>query len=147
MLKFRQVNCFVLLGRQYLLHNKHLHTKVPLVSTWNNLKNSENLPKVPKISKEQIDQLERLGLVELNNEEAVDRLTEAIKTANQLHVVDTEGVKPLDTVLENSAVYLREDEVTEGNCKKEVLMNAVKTEEDYFVAPPGNIPLKSKNKG
>jgi hypothetical protein len=32
--------------------------------------------------------------------------------------------------------------VTEGNCKAEILANAAITEEDYFVAPPGNIPLE-----
>jgi len=31
--------------------------------------------------------------------------------------------------------------VTEGDCKEEILRNASKVEEDYFVAPPGNIPL------
>ena len=35
-------------------------------------------------------------------------------------------------------LYLRGDEVTEGKCRPEILQNAVKTEEDYFVAPPGN---------
>ena len=34
-------------------------------------------------------------------------------------------------------LYLRNDEVTEGNCRPEILQNAVKTEEDYFVAAPG----------
>lgn len=37
------------------------------------------------------------------------------------------------------ALCLREDEVNEGNCREEVLMNARRTEEEYFVAPPGNL--------
>lgn len=37
-----------------------------------------------------------------------------------------------------------EDIVTEGNCKEAVLSNAILTEEDYFVAPPGNIPLEAR---
>lgn len=36
---------------------------------------------------------------------------------------------------------LREDKVTQGNCQKEILKNAAVTEDDYFVAPIGNIPL------
>ena len=36
-------------------------------------------------------------------------------------------------------LYLREDKVTDGNYRQDVLSNAVKTIEDYFVAPPGNI--------
>lgn len=31
--------------------------------------------------------------------------------------------------------------MTQGNCVKDILKNAAITEEDYFVAPPGNIPL------
>ena len=42
-------------------------------------------------------------------------------------------------------LYLREDIPTEGNCAKDILANASKTDEGYFIAPPGNIPLK-KNK-
>lgn len=36
---------------------------------------------------------------------------------------------------------LRNDGVHEGNCQKDILKNAVLIEDDYFVAPPGNIPL------
>lgn len=36
---------------------------------------------------------------------------------------------------------LREDKITQGNCQKDILKNATLTEDDYFVAPPGNIPL------
>lgn len=32
---------------------------------------------------------------------------------------------------------LREDVVTEGNCRDSILRNARKTMEEYFVAPPG----------
>ena len=46
------------------------------------------------------------------------------------------------TLLEDETLRLREDIVTEGDCREEILANAAKVEEDYFVAPPGNIPLK-----
>lgn len=36
---------------------------------------------------------------------------------------------------------LRDDKITQGNCQKDILKNAAVTEDDYFVAPPGNIPL------
>ncbi len=51
-------------------------------------------------------------------------------------------MEPLFTLLEEEALRLREDEVTEGDCREEILSNASQVEEDYFVAPPGNIPLK-----
>lgn len=31
--------------------------------------------------------------------------------------------------------------MTQGNCQADILKNAVLKEEEYFVAPPGNIPL------
>jgi aspartyl-tRNA(Asn)/glutamyl-tRNA(Gln) amidotransferase subunit C len=37
---------------------------------------------------------------------------------------------------------LRDDVVKEGNNKIMVLKNAKVTEEEYFVAPPGNIPME-----
>ncbi|XP_039283277.1 protein SERAC1-like isoform X2 [Nilaparvata lugens] len=40
----------------------------------------------------------------------------------------------------NSHLRLREDIVTDGHKRQEVLSNAKITDEDYFVAPPGNIP-------
>ena len=38
-------------------------------------------------------------------------------------------------------LHLRDDIVTDGNCCKAILANAAVTEEGYFVAPQGNIPL------
>lgn len=45
-------------------------------------------------------------------------------------------MEPLYTVLENYQLKLREDKVTDGNIKEDILSNAAKTEEEtYFVAP------------
>lgn len=41
-------------------------------------------------------------------------------------------------------LHVEEDVVLEGNCKETVLKNASLIEEDYFVAPPGNIPLEPR---
>lgn len=43
-----------------------------------------------------------------------------------------------------SPLRVREDLNTEGNCKEAILKNATLTEEDYFVAPPGNIPIENR---
>ena len=46
------------------------------------------------------------------------------------------------TVLENESLPLRPDEIGKNlPSREEILSTAVLTEEDYFVAPPGNIPL------
>lgn len=69
-------------------------------------------------------------------------LEDSIEFANRIQNIDTENVKPLYTVLENHQLELREDVITDGNMQQDVLKNAQITEEEYFVAPSGNIPLK-----
>lgn len=121
-------------------------SKIPDKPVWRVI-DPKVLPKVPNLDSEMISHLERLSLVEFNNIEGVERLKSAIEYANQLHVVDTEGINPMYSVLEDEELLLMEDTVEEGGNRQEILQNAVKTEEDYFVAPPGNIPLKqSKDK-
>ncbi|XP_027570099.1 glutamyl-tRNA(Gln) amidotransferase subunit C, mitochondrial [Pipra filicauda] len=98
-------------------------------------------PPQQKVSVEVLDHLEHLALVDFRDSEGVERLQKAIEFADQLHEVNTDGVEPMDSVLEDRCLYLREDDVTEGNCTKELLQNAREKVEEYFVAPPGNIPL------
>lgn len=45
------------------------------------------------------------------------------------------------TVLESENLYLREDKADPRNTQEDILKNAATSEEGYFVAPPGNIPL------
>lgn len=42
-------------------------------------------------------------------------------------------------------LVLREDTVVVDYSKDEILRNAKITEEDYFVVPPGNVPLESED--
>ncbi|CAA9999312.1 unnamed protein product [Nesidiocoris tenuis] len=96
------------------------------------------------IDQKTIEQLERNSLVDFGNEKGIQIVEEAIKFADQLSSVDTEGVEPLWTVLEDSTLFLREDEVTDCGNQELILSNAAVTEEGYFVSPPGNIPLETK---
>ena len=69
-------------------------------------------------------------------------MEDAIAFAEPIQDLDTTGVGPMYTVLENECLTLRNDEISnELPSREEILSNAVLTEEDYFVAPPGNIPL------
>ncbi|XP_044590761.1 glutamyl-tRNA(Gln) amidotransferase subunit C, mitochondrial [Cotesia glomerata] len=96
-----------------------------------------------KISRETIGKLERLSLVDFGNEAGIKRLEAAIKFAEQLRSLKIDdSIKPMYCVLENENLRLRHDKVTDGNYRKKILKNAVLTEEEYFVAPPGNIPLE-----
>ncbi|XP_018412919.1 PREDICTED: glutamyl-tRNA(Gln) amidotransferase subunit C, mitochondrial [Nanorana parkeri] len=98
------------------------------------------------VTPELIDHLERLALVDFRNQEGVQRLQRAIHFANQLHLVNTDGIEPLASVLEDRSLCIRSDSVTSGNCSEILLQNASSVVEDYFVAPPGNIPLPQKEK-
>ncbi|XP_069726920.1 glutamyl-tRNA(Gln) amidotransferase subunit C, mitochondrial [Phaenicophaeus curvirostris] len=103
-------------------------------------------PGPPQVTAELLAHLEHLALVDFRDAEGVERLQKAIQFAEQLHEVNTDGVEPMDSVLEDRCLYLREDDVTEGNCTKELLKNAREKVEEYFVAPPGNIPLPKLDK-
>ena len=58
----------------------------------------------------------------------------AVLFQKQTEEVDTDNVEPLVSVNE-SAIQLREDEVTSGQCSKEVLANAPMKEYGYFAVP------------
>ncbi|XP_069475867.1 glutamyl-tRNA(Gln) amidotransferase subunit C, mitochondrial [Ambystoma mexicanum] len=115
-------------------------SKVPQNPTWK-LAEKTQPRKISQVTVQLIEHLERLALVDFRNREGVERLAKAIQFADLLHEVNTEGVEPMDSVLENRCLYLQADNVMEGNCAEELLRNARLTVEEYFVAPPGNIPL------
>lgn len=125
--------------------SRGLASKVPDAPTWQQV-DFDSLPRVPEVDLELVEQLERISLVQFNNEVGVKWLTESVKSASQLLAVDTSQVEPLDSVLEDQELWLRADRVTEGNCADDILSNATKVEEGYFVAPPGNVALKKRVK-
>ncbi|MGH0178002.1 UNVERIFIED_CONTAM: hypothetical protein FKN15_076117 [Acipenser sinensis] len=51
----------------------------------------------------------------------------------------------MDSVLEDRQLYLQQDCVREGNCAEQLLRTSRRTVEEYFVAPPGNIPLPERD--
>ena len=97
-----------------------------------------------KISLEIIQHLERLSLVNFANSEGIERLEAAILLADKIKDVDTVGVAPLYTILEEKALFLRSDAPNgEDVDKRSLLRLASSTEEDYYTAPQGNVPLES----
>ncbi|XP_053668365.1 glutamyl-tRNA(Gln) amidotransferase subunit C-1, mitochondrial [Anopheles marshallii] len=94
------------------------------------------------ISRQTVQLLERLSLVNLDSSEALGTLQDSIEFASRILPIDTNGVEPLYCVLEQEKLTLRPDTVDDGNLQAEVLQNATLVEEEYFVAPPGNIPLE-----
>ncbi|GAU97686.1 hypothetical protein RvY_08939 [Ramazzottius varieornatus] len=98
------------------------------------------------LSLETIYHLENLSLVDFSSGAAIARLASAIRYADRLKDIDVSGVEPLFSLLENETLPLREDEITEGQQKEDVIRNAKVTFEDFYVAPPGNIALEQDKK-
>lgn len=85
--------------------------------------------------------LERLSLVKYDTPKGIKVLEDSITFANKILHINTDNIEPLYTTLENENLNLRPDKITQGNCQKDILKNATVKEDDYFVAPTGNIPL------
>uniref|UniRef100_A0A1A7WT02 Glutamyl-tRNA(Gln) amidotransferase subunit C, mitochondrial n=1 Tax=Iconisemion striatum TaxID=60296 RepID=A0A1A7WT02_9TELE len=132
-----------ILNETRLFSSHSLNSKVPRVPTWEPIP-EEQLPPPAVIPADLVDKLERLALVDFRTKQGLACLEKAIRFADQLHVVDTSGVEPMDSVLEDRALYLRNDTETEGDSAEELLKLAKNTVEEYFVAPPGNIPLPKR---
>ena len=93
-----------------------------------------------------IEHLERISLVDFANVAGVKRLEEAVKLAEVVTRVDTTGVEPLYSILEEESLRLREDVAEPPNNRNSLMRMATWSEEDYFVAPQGNVPLTYQNK-
>lgn len=116
------------------------HSKGPLITEKSKKDNNIDV----KIDEKTIIKLERISLVDFGNAGGIKRLEAAIKFAQKLKEVPLDSsVKPMYSVLEREKLELREDKVTEGNCRDKILKNAKILEDEYFVAPPGNIPKSS----
>lgn len=126
-----------------LLSSQPHNSKVPQAATWEPVP-EEQLPPPTQIPADLVDKLERLALVDFRTKQGLACLEKAIRFADQLHVVDTSGVEPMDSVLEDRALNLREDAVMEGDCAEELLQLSKNTVEEYFVAAPGNVPLPKR---
>ncbi|MCR5283209.1 MAG: Asp-tRNA(Asn)/Glu-tRNA(Gln) amidotransferase subunit GatC [Lachnospiraceae bacterium] len=84
-----------------------------------------------------IKRVEILSELSLSGEEraqAAEDMQRMLTYFDKLSAVDTEGISPLAYPGTNVG-KLREDAVTNGDQKDEVLSNAPKTREDLFVVP------------
>lgn len=89
------------------------------------------------VSPEQVRHIARLARLEMSDEE-LDRLLPELNNilgwVEQLGEVDTEGVEPLATVIEQKLRF-RDDVVTDGDCRDDVLANAPAAEHGFFAVP------------
>ena len=89
------------------------------------------------VSSDQVRHIAKLARIAMSEEEIerlVPELNNILGWVEQLGEVNTEGVEPLATVVEQK-LRLREDKVTDGNCRDEVLENAPVAEHGFFAVP------------
>ena len=121
---------------------RNLHPAIPRLPVPSVFKRPEKSAKVI-IDSATIQHLERISLVDFANVRGIERLEEAIELAEVIKSVDTTGIEPMYSILEDESLYIRDDVAEPPNCRKELMGIASETEEEYFVAPQGNIPLSS----
>jgi len=88
-----------------------------------------------KIDIKVIEKLENLSMVEIEDKEKMAKeLEEIVNFVEMLNELDTENIEPSFRVLD-IATPLREDEPQKKDIIKDVLANAPKAKDNYFIVP------------
>ena len=89
------------------------------------------------VNTEQVRHIARLARIAMSDGEVeamVPELNNILSWVEQLAEVDTEGIEPLTAVIDNH-LRLREDAVTDGDCRDDILSNAPAAEHGFFAVP------------
>lgn len=89
------------------------------------------------VTADQVRHIANLARIAMSDEEIerlVPELNNILGWVEQLGEVDTDGVEPLATVVEQE-LRLRDDEVTDGDCRDDILANAPQAEHGFFAVP------------
>ena len=89
---------------------------------------------VTKDDVRKVARLSRIAVAEEKLETLAGELTGIMGWIEQLNEVDIEGVEPITSVVE-AKLPMRDDVVTDGDIQTEVLANAPKSDEGFFVVP------------
>lgn len=89
---------------------------------------------VTKDDVRKVARLSRIAASEEHLDELVGELNGILGWIDQLNEVDISDVEPLTSVVETK-LPMREDVVTDGNIADQVLANAPRTEDGFFVVP------------
>ena len=81
-----------------------------------------------------VAKLARLAMSDSEIEALVPELNNILGWVDQLGEVDTQGVEPLTAVIDQK-LRLRDDVVTDGNIRDEVLANAPEAQHGFFAVP------------
>jgi aspartyl-tRNA(Asn)/glutamyl-tRNA(Gln) amidotransferase subunit C len=89
------------------------------------------------VSNQQVRHIAKLARIAMSDEELerlVPELNNILGWVEQLGEVDTDGVEPLATVVDQK-LRLRDDIVTDGNIRDKVLANAPEAQHGFFAVP------------
>ena len=89
---------------------------------------------VTKDDVKKVARLSRIAVPEERLEQLADELTGIMGWIEQLNEVDIEGVKPMTSVVA-ATLPMREDVVTDGDIQEQILANAPRAEDGFFVVP------------
>jgi aspartyl-tRNA(Asn)/glutamyl-tRNA(Gln) amidotransferase subunit C len=81
-----------------------------------------------------IAKLARIGMSDAEIEALVPELNNILGWVEQLGEVNTDGVEPLTAVIDQK-LRLREDVVTDGGIRDDVLANAPEAQHGFFAVP------------
>jgi len=89
------------------------------------------------VSNDQVRHIAKLARIAMSDDE-IERLAPELNNilgwVEQLGEVDTNGVEPLTAVIDQK-LRLRDDVVTEGNIRDEILANAPDGQHGFFAVP------------
>ena len=89
---------------------------------------------VTKDDVKKVARLSRIAVEDERLEALAGELNGILGWIDQLNEVDIEGVEPMTSVVEAS-LPMHEDTVTDGDKVEDVLANAPKSEDGFFVVP------------
>lgn len=89
---------------------------------------------VSKDDVRKVARLSRIAVPEDRLDELAGELNGILGWIDQLNEVDVSDVEPLTSVVE-TRLPMRDDVVTDGNIPDQVLANAPRTEDGFFVVP------------
>jgi aspartyl-tRNA(Asn)/glutamyl-tRNA(Gln) amidotransferase subunit C len=89
---------------------------------------------VSKDDVRKVARLSRIAVPEDKLEGLAGELNGILGWIDQLNEVDVEGVEPMTSVVETT-LDLREDVVTDGDKQDQILANAPKSDDGFFVVP------------
>ncbi len=89
---------------------------------------------IDKNQVKKVAKLSRISLDDKNLDSLSNDLASILKFVEQLNKLDTNNVKPLNSIVDKS-LEARKDKVNDGKIKEEILKNSPDKNEDFLIVP------------